>query len=138
MIRTLLLAAALLLAPVAAAAQTLTVTNGEGRVTTFTPETLAELPRGTAKLAGKTAYEGIDLTAVLREAAVPLGARLHASLRREGTSVLAIDRRRPTLASFADVAECSSANLTDAELAPLDAVVYLGGCSGRTRRSASR
>lgn len=78
MIRALALAAALLLAPVAAAAaQTLTVTNGEGKVTTFTGEALADLPRGTAKLAGKTAYEGADLVSVLREAAVPLGPRLH-------------------------------------------------------------
>jgi len=77
LIRALLLAAALVLAPVAAAAQTLTVTNGEGRVTTFTAATLADLPRGTAKLAGKTAYEGVDLTSVLREAAVPQGPRLH-------------------------------------------------------------
>ncbi len=77
MIRALVLVAALLLAPVVAAAQTLTVTNGEGKVTTFTAETLAGLPRGTAKLAGKTGYEGVDLVAVLREAAVPLGPRLH-------------------------------------------------------------
>lgn len=77
MIRALALAAALLLAPVAAAAQTLTVTNGEGKVTTFTTETLGKLPRGSAKLAGKTAYEGVDLVSVLREAAVPLGPRLH-------------------------------------------------------------
>jgi CRP/FNR family transcriptional regulator len=66
-IRALALAAALLLAPVAAAAQTLTVTNGEGKVTTFTGEALADLPRGTAKLAGKTAYEGADLVSVLRQ-----------------------------------------------------------------------
>jgi hypothetical protein len=77
MIRALALAVALLLAPVAAAAQTLTVTNGEGKVTTFTAQALAELPRGKATLAGKTAYEGVDLVSVLREAAVPLGPRLH-------------------------------------------------------------
>lgn len=77
MIRAILVAAALLLAPVAAAAQTLTVTNGEGKVATFTAETLADLPRGTAKLAGKTAYEGVELASVLREAAVPQGPRLH-------------------------------------------------------------
>jgi hypothetical protein len=77
MIRALLLAVAMLLAPVVAAAQSLTVTNGEGKVTTFTAQALGDLPRATVTLTGKTAYEGVDLAAVLREAAVPQGPRLH-------------------------------------------------------------
>lgn len=77
MIRALLIAAALALAPVAALAQTLTVTNAEGKVTTFTPEALAALPQAEAKLGGKTVYVGASLSAVLREAGVPQGPRLH-------------------------------------------------------------
>jgi nucleoside-diphosphate-sugar epimerase len=62
-----------------------------------------------------------------------IGSRLHARLREEGKwSVLAIDRQRPLLASFADVVELPAANLSDEELASLDTVVYLGGCSGRS------
>lgn len=77
MIRALLIAGAVALAPVAALAQTLTVTNADGKVTTFTAETLASLPRVTAKLGGKAEYEGVTLASVLREAAVPQGPRLH-------------------------------------------------------------
>lgn len=65
------LAAALVLAPVAALAQALTVTNAEGQVTTFTPEALAALPQGEAKLGGKAVYVGASLSAILREAGVP-------------------------------------------------------------------
>jgi len=74
--RALLLAAALVLAPTLALAQSLTVTNAEGKVTTLTPEALAALPRAEARLGGKTAYEGVSLSAVLREAGVPQGRRL--------------------------------------------------------------
>lgn len=77
MIRALLVAAALAVAPVAALAQTLTVTNAEGRVITFTAETLAALPQGEATLGGKAVYVGAGLSAVLREAGVPQGPRLH-------------------------------------------------------------
>jgi hypothetical protein len=75
--RALLVAVALVLSPVAALAQTLTVTNAEGKVTTFSPEALAALPRAEARLGGKTAYDGVSLSAVLREAGVPQGPRLH-------------------------------------------------------------
>jgi len=77
MIRALLLAAAIALAPVAALAQTLTVTNADGKTTTFTPATLAALPRASATLGGKAEYEGVTLASVLREAGVPQGPRLH-------------------------------------------------------------
>ena len=75
--RTLLVAAALALAPALALAQSLTVTNAEGKVTVLTPEALAALPRAEARLGGKTVYEGVSLSAVLREAGVPQGPRLH-------------------------------------------------------------
>jgi len=77
MIRGLVLGVALALAPLAALAQTLTVTNADGKVTTFTPETLKDLPRATATLGGKAEYEGVTLASVLREAGVPQGPRLH-------------------------------------------------------------
>ena len=75
--RALLIAAALVLAPVAALAQSLTVTNAEGKVTVLTPEALAALPQAEARLGGKVVYEGVSLSAVLREAGVPQGPRLH-------------------------------------------------------------
>lgn len=75
--RALLIAAALALAPVAALAQSLTVTNAEGKVTVLSPEALAALPRAEARLGGKVVYQGVSLSAVLREAGVPQGPRLH-------------------------------------------------------------
>lgn len=77
MIRALLLAAAVVLAPISALAQTLTVTNAEGKVTTFTAETLAALPRAKVSLGKRGEYEGVTLASVLREAGVPQGPRLH-------------------------------------------------------------
>ncbi|ATQ42342.1 molybdopterin-dependent oxidoreductase [Caulobacter mirabilis] len=79
--RALLAAAVLLLAPVAAGAQsssqTLTVTNADGKATIFTAETLKDLPRAKALLGGKRGYEGTTLSSVLREAGVVQGPRLH-------------------------------------------------------------
>lgn len=75
--RALLVALALVLAPVSALAQSLTVTNAEGRETVFTPDSLAALPRAQARLGGKTAYDGVQLSAILREAGVAQGPRLH-------------------------------------------------------------
>lgn len=77
MIRALLVAAALVLTPGLALAQALTVTNAEGKVTVLTPEALAALPRAEARLGGKTVYQGVSLSAVLREAGAPQGPRLH-------------------------------------------------------------
>jgi hypothetical protein len=77
MMRVLMIALALALAPVAALAQTLTVVNAGGKETTFTPATLAALPRSQARLGGKAVYDGVELTAILREAGVPQGPRLH-------------------------------------------------------------
>ena len=75
--RALLIAVALVFAPVAAFAQSLTVTNAEGKVTTFTPEALAALPQAEARLGGKSVYVGASLSAILRDAGVPQGPRLH-------------------------------------------------------------
>jgi hypothetical protein len=75
--RALLIAVALVLTPVAALAQALTVTNAEGKATVLSPEALAALPRAEARLGGKAVYEGVSLSAVLREAGVPQGPRLH-------------------------------------------------------------
>ncbi len=75
--RALLAAAVLLTAPIAAGAQTLTVTNADGKATTFTAETLKDLPRAKALLGGKRGYEGTTLSSVLREAGVVQGPRLH-------------------------------------------------------------
>jgi len=75
--RAVLIALALVLAPVAALAQSLTVTNTEGKVTVLSPEALAALPRAEARLGGKIVYQGVSLSAVLREAGVPQGPRLH-------------------------------------------------------------
>lgn len=75
--RAVLIALALVLAPVAALAQSLTVTNAEGKVTVLSPEALAALPRAEARLGGKVVYQGVSLSAVLREAGVPQGPRLH-------------------------------------------------------------
>ncbi len=75
--RALLIAAALVLTPVAALAQSLTVTSAEGKVTVLSPEALAALPRAEARLGGKTVYQGVSLSALLREAGVPQGPRLH-------------------------------------------------------------
>jgi hypothetical protein len=108
--RALLVAVALALAPVAALTQTLTVTNAEGRVTTFTPEALAGLPRAEARLGGKTVYEGVSLTAVLREAGVPQGPRLHGKPMQAFVVVTGKDGYRAVLsivetdASFRDSA----------------------------------
>ena len=58
----------------------LTVTGLDGAVTTFTPDKLADLPRATASLrSGDKAapYEGVLLSALLKEAGVPSGPRLH-------------------------------------------------------------
>lgn len=75
--RALLIAAALVLTPVAALAQSLTVTSAKGKVTVLSPEALAALPRAEARLGGKVVYQGVSLSAVLREAGVPQGPRLH-------------------------------------------------------------
>lgn len=108
--RALLIAVALALAPVAALAQALTVTNAEGKVTTFTSDALAALPRAEARLGGKTAYEGVSLTAVLREAGVPQGPRLHGKPMQAFVVVTGKDGYRAVLsivetdASFRDSA----------------------------------
>jgi len=71
--RALLIALALVLAP----AQMVSVTNADGVITLLLPAGLADLPRAKATLGGKTVYEGVSLTALLKAAGVPQGPRLH-------------------------------------------------------------
>lgn len=133
MIRALLIAAALALAPVAALAQSLTVTNAEGKVTTFTPEALAALPQGEAKLGGKMVYGGASLTAVLREAGVPQGPRLHGKPMQAFIVVTGKDGYRAVLSiaetdpSFRDtpiiVADRTRAGPLDAKEGPFRLVI---------------
>lgn len=71
---------AVALAPIAAFAQSLTVVTPDGHETQLSAEALAGLPRASANLrqGGKaTTYEGPTLSAVLREAGAPVGAKLH-------------------------------------------------------------
>lgn len=84
MIRGLVLATAavatLLLSPVSAWAQSLVVVSPDGKETVLDAARLAALPRAEARLGpGETAkaYEGPTLTAVLREAGVATGPKLH-------------------------------------------------------------
>lgn len=69
-----------LVAPVAAWAQSLTVVGPDGTETVLDAARLATLPRAEARLGSgdkaKT-YEGPTLTAVLREAGVATGPKLH-------------------------------------------------------------
>ena len=133
MIRALLIAAALVLAPVAALAQSMTVTNAEGRVTAFTPEALAALPQGEAKLGGKTVYVGASLSAVLREAGVPQGPRLHGKPMQAVIVITGKDGYRAVLSiaetdpSFRDgaiiIASATKAGPLDAKEGPLRLVI---------------
>lgn len=80
------LAAALMLAAAGGAApQDLTVVGLDGKTRVFTPAELAAMPRGEASLPGKAGpvrYEGPLLTAILRAAGAPAGARLHGEVMR--------------------------------------------------------
>ncbi|MFN3513318.1 MAG: molybdopterin-dependent oxidoreductase [Phenylobacterium sp.] len=92
--RKALLAAVLALAPLAAAAQEVTVVGLDGRTKVFTPQALADLPRAqaTIPLGGKDrTYEGPLLVYLLREVGAPAGARLHAEAMRNYVAAIGDD-----------------------------------------------
>lgn len=94
MIKTLALAASLLLAPLAAQAQDVTVVGLDGRTKVMTPADLADIPRAkvTVTRGGKDRiYEGPLLIYLLREVGAPAGARLHAEAMRNYVAVTAAD-----------------------------------------------
>ena len=94
------LALALILAPLAAAADDLTVLGLDGKTTTLTAADLAALPRGAATLhegAKATVYEGPTLTAILREAGTPVGPRAHGAPMHAYVVVKGRDGYRVTL-----------------------------------------
>ncbi len=67
-------------APAAAPVTQLTVVGLDGKTTTLSAADLADLPRGEATLhegAKATTYQGPTLTAILRQAGVPVGPRAH-------------------------------------------------------------
>lgn len=133
MIRALLLGLVLVLAPAAALAQALTVTNAEGRVTVLTPEALAALPQAEARLGGKTVYVGTSLSAILREAGVPQGPRLHGKPMQAFIVVTGKDDYRAVLSiaetdpSFRDapiiIAGATKGGPLDAKEGPLRLVI---------------
>ncbi len=76
----LMAAAALMISPLAVAAQDISVVGLDGRTVTLTPKDVADLPRAKAQLGdGATAktYEGATLTSILRLVGAPVGATLH-------------------------------------------------------------
>ncbi len=94
MIRALALAAALVLAPLAAQAQDVTVVGLDGRTKVFTPALLADMPRAkaTITMAGKArTFEGPLLIYMLRDVGAPAGARLHAEAMRNYVAAIGED-----------------------------------------------
>lgn len=94
MIRILALAAALILAPLAARAQDVTVVGLDGRTKVMTPAQLADIPRAkvTVTRSGKDRiYEGPLLIYLLREVGAPAGARLHDLAMRNYVAVTGAD-----------------------------------------------
>jgi hypothetical protein len=98
--RALVLALVLSAAPALALADGVTVTNLAGAVTTLSPSQLADLPQGEATLhegAKATPYQGATLTAILREAGVPVGPRAHGAPMHAVVVVRGSDGYRITL-----------------------------------------
>lgn len=94
MIKTLALAAALVLAPLVAQAQDVTVVGLDGRQKVMTPAQLSDLPRAkvtVARSGGTRVYEGPLLVYLLREVGAPAGARLHAEAMRNYVAVTGAD-----------------------------------------------
>lgn len=92
--RTLILAAAIALLPLAAFAQDVTVVGLDGRTKVFTPKDLADLPRAKAELTmgGKVhVYEGPLVSYMLREVGAPSGARMHAAAMRQYLAAIGED-----------------------------------------------
>jgi hypothetical protein len=88
-----------------AAAQDLTILGLDGKTTVLSPAQLADLPRATALLhagAKATPYEGARLTAILREAGVPQGPRMHGAPMRAYVTVVGSDDYKVTL-SLAEI-----------------------------------
>ncbi|MDH4384760.1 MAG: molybdopterin-dependent oxidoreductase [Caulobacter sp.] len=105
MIKGALIAAALCLAPVAALAQSLSVIGVDGKETRLSPTALQALSRAEAKLGAgdrSVAYLGPTLTAVLREAGLPAGARLHGKILATYVVVTGSDGYRAVL-SLAEI-----------------------------------
>lgn len=93
-LKTLICAAALALAPLAAQAQDVTVVGLDGRQKVMTPDDLADLPRAkvTVTRSGKDrVYEGPLLIYLLREVGAPAGARLHAEAMRNYVAAIGDD-----------------------------------------------
>ncbi|MES2340389.1 MAG: molybdopterin-dependent oxidoreductase [Pseudomonadota bacterium] len=78
--RALILGLALVLAPLAAQAQSLTVVAADGKTKVLTAPDLADLPRAEVKVTletGAKTYEGPILAYVLRAGGLPVGPKLH-------------------------------------------------------------
>lgn len=76
----LALALALVLAPLAARAQALTLVAADGKAKVLGPADLADLPRAEVKVTletGAQTYEGPILAYVLRAGGLPVGPKLH-------------------------------------------------------------
>jgi hypothetical protein len=103
--RALLVAAVLALAPVAAFAQSLTVVAADGKETVLTADALKAVPRAEAVLHQgdkPPTYQGPSLSAVLREAGVPGGPRLHGKVLATYIVVIGADGYRAIL-SLAEI-----------------------------------
>lgn len=126
MIRAALALAALCLAPASALAQSLAVVGLDGREARLSPAALQALSQGEAKLGEgvkAVAYQGPTLSAVLREAGVPAGARLHGKILATYVVVTGSDGYRAVLSlaeidgSFRDGAVILADRRTDGSLA---------------------
>jgi hypothetical protein len=105
MFRTVGFAVALAFMAGSACAQGLTVLGLDGKTTVLTAAQVADLPRASALLhAGDkaTPYEGATLTAILREAGVPQGPRMHGDPMHAYVVVVGPDGYKVTL-SLAEV-----------------------------------
>jgi hypothetical protein len=105
MIRAALMAAAICFAPVTAVAQSLAVIGVDDRNVQLSPKALRVLSQGEAQLGeGDKAigYQGPTLSALLREAGVPVGARLHGKILATYVVVTGSDGYRAVL-SLAEI-----------------------------------
>ncbi|HZL00268.1 MAG TPA: molybdopterin-dependent oxidoreductase [Caulobacteraceae bacterium] len=93
-VRAALAALALLLGPLAAAAQDLTVVGLDGRTVVVSPKDFDDLPRATVDVGqgpGAVRYEGAVLTAILRLVGAPAGPTLHGKPVRDYVLVTGAD-----------------------------------------------
>ncbi|MFI4935806.1 MAG: molybdopterin-dependent oxidoreductase [Caulobacterales bacterium] len=99
-VKAAVLAIALSLAPLVALADDLTVVGPTGKTVTLTPADLANLPRASASLheGDKTiAYEGVVLSAILREGGTPVGPMAHGKPMKDFVVVTSKDGYGATL-----------------------------------------